>query len=1039
MPDIEAAAEERERVAEAKRETERRRVGIHSHLLEAQQTAARRREELEEAKRSDAANRQRMHLDLMQAHQDAAERKQQEQIAQELHSTRQNTVLEQIRTQWLLRASETKSSINVRKMKAERRQEMAESLSTPQPIQPSSVSAPSSSSSDPPPSCGLTRGESFREKRQVFEQPIVDPSSPNSPSSSSNSPSSSVLNPEHVRPVGQAARRLPTNRRTQQPQPPRTVGVAEQEKKNASSMLEAAIREGKERQLEESRAEDARRKEMAAVASAMPLSLISDLTGKLCAANNSPNLHRSTGEKGEAHRPRVIRCVGKPRVFAVEVQVSWSSLSPWSTYLFDSSPQTIFVWSGPRSSRLEQAKGMALAIIIRDHERAAKASIVKLDRFSSAEELAPFWQALECNAAQQQEAIDEQLRPEDEAVSSASAFFNGLFRLFQLSVQEPRFSEIPHPRGLMMAMLQPAHSYLLDAGTELYLWQGANSSLSLPAASDLASAFQNQRSPALPSWVRLRKVSDGGEPFLFREKFADWPDLSHSEVLKRRMHRASPLQQRSPVAGTAPAVRFDGKQLAEEVDVAAAAPFLEEERTHPPPSNGNGEVANVWKVLGKGLKAEVLASLYGIFDSQSSYIIVYKYLVGLADRYTVFLWQGRSASRLISGSGSISMTQVYDELRQVHFVSQEVIHDCDYHLHFSSIFKHRYVVFRTPFQESPASPRLLHVRASPNHLRHDPAFIPSSAFALETDPSAASLSTNDAFILIASGTINVWIGNACHPALREAAVAIASRLPQALSSTSLSGPNVFSENQTPLSFWTPLGGRDLYTASQPAQGFPALFAFSGHTRTFRPHLVRNFSQNDLQPDKALFLHSGPDLFLWHGAQTPISDTRAAVAIVQEYADACRARAGGHLTVTQIHDGSEPVAFTRHFHGWNATKSRSPSRVQPLLISRSVDASPPQRVSSSRHSAAVVSSPPTSAAAAEHTCRDPLAALRARKALTSSSSPVSSTPSPVVATTDPLAALRARKAVAAPGDATPAPVVAPTVVVTSQSADPPKVS
>jgi hypothetical protein len=28
------------------------------------------------------------------------------------------------------------------------------------------------------------------------------------------------------------------------------------------------------------------------------------------------------------------------------------------------------------------------------------------------------------------------------------------------------------------------------------------------------------------AWVRLQRISEGGEPVLFREKFADWPDLS---------------------------------------------------------------------------------------------------------------------------------------------------------------------------------------------------------------------------------------------------------------------------------------------------------------------------------------------------------------------------------------------------------------------------------------------------------------------------------------------------------------------------------
>lgn len=39
----------------------------------------------------------------------------------------------------------------------------------------------------------------------------------------------------------------------------------------------------------------------------------------------------------------------------------------------------------------------------------------------------------------------------------------------------------------------------------------------------------NNRKP----WVELGKVAEGGEPVLFREKFVDWPDLSHEVSVKR--------------------------------------------------------------------------------------------------------------------------------------------------------------------------------------------------------------------------------------------------------------------------------------------------------------------------------------------------------------------------------------------------------------------------------------------------------------------------------------------------------------------------
>jgi hypothetical protein len=93
-------------------------------------------------------------------------------------------------------------------------------------------------------------------------------------------------------------------------------------------------------------------------------------------------------------------------------------------------------------------------------------------------------------------------------------------------------------KKLLMEMLVDTEIYVLDCGNEVYGWYGRDCSETKRNAlkGETKKLFkQEARAP----WAQMFMVGQGGEPFLFRERFADWPDLSHQSAIKKVSYHRS--------------------------------------------------------------------------------------------------------------------------------------------------------------------------------------------------------------------------------------------------------------------------------------------------------------------------------------------------------------------------------------------------------------------------------------------------------------------------------------------------------------------
>jgi len=87
-------------------------------------------------------------------------------------------------------------------------------------------------------------------------------------------------------------------------------------------------------------------------------------------------------------------------------------------------------------------------------------------------------------------------------------------------------------KKLLMEMLVDTEIYILDCGNEVYGWYGRDcSELKRNTLKGETKELFKQETRA--PWAQMFMVGQGGEPFLFRERFADWPDLSHQSAIKK--------------------------------------------------------------------------------------------------------------------------------------------------------------------------------------------------------------------------------------------------------------------------------------------------------------------------------------------------------------------------------------------------------------------------------------------------------------------------------------------------------------------------
>jgi len=191
--------------------------------------------------------------------------------------------------------------------------------------------------------------------------------------------------------------------------------------------------------------------------------------------------------------------------------------------------------------------------------------------------------------------------------------------------------------------------------------------------------------------------------------------------------------------------------------------------------------------------------------------------------------------------------------------------------------------------------------------------------AVEVLSRAASLNSNDVFILKSEDQCFKWEGSGASDEEKEYSVGIAARIIPDKTLTTI------SEGDEPDSFWSLLGGKEEYASTARLmeagpQHDPRLFQCSNASGRFKVDEIHDFDQDDLCEDDVMLLDTYDDIFVWIGQGANFIEKKNALQGALDYLKSDTSGRTEETTgILQVKQGYEPLNFTGFFTAWDSDK------------------------------------------------------------------------------------------------------------------------
>nr|XP_020465752.1 gelsolin-like [Monopterus albus]XP_020465753.1 gelsolin-like [Monopterus albus] len=575
---------------------------------------------------------------------------------------------------------------------------------------------------------------------------------------------------------------------------------------------------------------------------------------------------------------RLLHVKGRRAIKATEVNLSWDSFNKGDCFIIDLG-QEIYHWSGSECSRYERLKTTELATDIRDNERKGRAEIHMIEEGSEPEAV--------INVLGPKPNLPSGT-PDDVAVDKKSQSQASLY-LISDAAGSMKTTLVADKTPFKQNMLSPDDCFILDNGADnkIFVWKGQKANAAERKAA-LASANKFIKDKNYPQNTQVQIMPAGGETTLFKQFFFNWLDKDETTG-PRQPYTVGNIAKLKPIP-------FDATTLHTSTTMAAQHGMVDD---------GSGKV-KIWRVE-KGDTVPVDPSIYGQFFGGDCYLVLYSYNAGGREKHIIYTWQGKKCTQDELAASAFLTVKMDDSMGGV--ATQVRVTQGQEPPHFVSMFKGKPLVIhlggtsRKSGESKAGKTRLFHIRQSSTKATR----------AVEVEPTASALNTNDVFVLKTPDSLFLWKGKGSTPEEMAATKYVAGLLGGAATEV--------QETQEPAGFWAALGGKKDYQTSKNLERVvkpPRLFGCTNKSgRLSAEEVPGEFTQLDLATDDVMILDTWDQIFLWIGADANETEKTGSMKIAQDYVNSDPAGRRG-IPIITIKQGEEPLSFSGWFHAWDVS-------------------------------------------------------------------------------------------------------------------------
>ncbi|XP_025077425.1 gelsolin, cytoplasmic-like isoform X2 [Pomacea canaliculata] len=576
--------------------------------------------------------------------------------------------------------------------------------------------------------------------------------------------------------------------------------------------------------------------------------------------------------KGKMNKTAKKLYIIKGRKYAVASmgEINPDELDPSSVILLDGYPR-MYLWMGQRTDTVTRVKAIQLTKRLRACQRNGRAHIVVIDD-NDTENNATFLKKLQNTKKFHSSLSDRGLQDGSSTTSS------NVINLHRVTGQRvlydmPFATSVP----LHQRFLVSTESFLLDRGPclPLFIWVGAKAQ-----EQDYFDAITRARKFAehlsYPAWLPLCRVMEAREPVCFKYFFRTWKELLMTKPFASHRYSIASIEHGQFSQWEPGAVPSSATHKASEDDLELT-------------TDGSTEMFRVDHATLATLATQCREP--GVFNSSDCYVILHRPSSDpqLNSNFTIFYWLGRRSSAETQSTALALSMNLSSKLDNA-----VVIRALDGHEPRSLLTIFDRSIVELEIQGDGVDVQMYCVRE----------WAESGMRVHQVPPSASSLNSSAAFVLIAPNRSILWYGKFTGGLVRE----FAKNMLAFLDSSRMYTYEAITEGGEADDFWGIIG---------PQQPYPEEFIdVVLPRRTARLSCCNRRLNGTLQLEEIDSFTQ--EVFLWCGNALDDHTKKTLLPnLLQDYLDCDPAqRNSSEVQLWIVMQGKEPKIFYQHFPFWD---------------------------------------------------------------------------------------------------------------------------